>query len=272
MSQPNFEISAEAFQEFQALVQRVESAETDNFVELSVILGRDPKRDFRGANLRSVGLRGADLRGADLRGADLRGADLRGTDLRGADLRGTDLRGADLRGAIILVPNSIVRNGEIAHVLEPLGLLHSRNLDPESDELEQATSVGEGNPKSRFSEFSMSEIAIIKNTIRFEDQLITQRLTWLVITLSFNIGLICTIIFNNIYLKLLLVFPIIILTCIAIIMIYLVNDSFRSRRTLRSFFNISFNDASLVEYRFGAGVGLQQSEKFVLQQYGGIFD
>ncbi|GMA84898.1 hypothetical protein GCM10025868_01480 [Angustibacter aerolatus] len=75
----------------------------------SLVHGRRPGPDLRGADLagrdlRRTTLRRAVLRGALLLGADLRGVDLEGADLVGADLRGADLRGADLRHALFLNP------------------------------------------------------------------------------------------------------------------------------------------------------------------------
>ncbi|WP_460446700.1 pentapeptide repeat-containing protein [Angustibacter aerolatus] len=75
----------------------------------SLVHGRRPGPDLRGADLagrdlRRTTLRRAVLRGALLLGAALLGVDLEGADLVGADLRGADLRGADLRHALFLNP------------------------------------------------------------------------------------------------------------------------------------------------------------------------
>ncbi len=109
MSEQEFQISEQEFQEFQALVQHIEGTETNNFFELAKILGRDPLKDFVGADLSGTDLSGGKLSNADLHhvdlsnaflsGADLSGADLSGADLSGADLSGADLSGADLSGA-----------------------------------------------------------------------------------------------------------------------------------------------------------------------------
>jgi len=98
MSEPEFQISEEAFREFQAIVRQVEAAETDNFLKLAKLLGRDPKRGFIGANLNRADLYG-DFIGAYLLGADLRGANLDHVTLNNASLDGADLRGANLSHA-----------------------------------------------------------------------------------------------------------------------------------------------------------------------------
>lgn len=92
-------------QEMEKIIQLVKEAETDNFFELAKILGRNPKKDFAGADLHNCDLSGGDLRRADLRrtnlsSANLKGAKLRGADLSFADLSGADFTGADLRGTI----------------------------------------------------------------------------------------------------------------------------------------------------------------------------
>ena len=92
-------------QEMEKIIQLVKEAETDNFFELAKILGRNPKKDFAGADLHNCDLSGGDLRRADLRrtnlsSANLKGAKLRGADLSFADLSGANFTGADLRGTI----------------------------------------------------------------------------------------------------------------------------------------------------------------------------
>ena len=89
------------------IIQLVKEANTDNFFELAKILGRNPKKDFAGADLHNCDLsvKGGDLQGADLRrtnlsSANLKGVNLRGADLSFADLSGADFTGADLRGTI----------------------------------------------------------------------------------------------------------------------------------------------------------------------------
>jgi uncharacterized protein YjbI with pentapeptide repeats len=94
MSELEFEISEQEWQEFQALVQQVEAAETDDFCELAAILGRNPKTDLAGADLRETNLSRADLSGADLSDANLRHANLRSAILSSADLSGADVKDA----------------------------------------------------------------------------------------------------------------------------------------------------------------------------------
>lgn len=100
MSEPEFQISEEAFREFQAIVRQVEAAETDNFLKLAKLLGRDPKRGFIGANLNRADLYG-DFIGAYLLGADLRGANLSHAKFSHASLRDVNLSGANLSHAIL---------------------------------------------------------------------------------------------------------------------------------------------------------------------------
>ena len=98
MSEPEFQISEEAFREFQAIVRQVEAAETDNFLKLAKLLGLDAKRGFIGANLNRADLCG-DFIGAYLLGADLSGANLNHVTLNNASLDGADLSGANLSHA-----------------------------------------------------------------------------------------------------------------------------------------------------------------------------
>ena len=62
-------------------IEQVADSTSDNFIEMSRMLGLDPLTDFAGADLS-----GADLRKADLSGANLSGADLSGANLSGANL------------------------------------------------------------------------------------------------------------------------------------------------------------------------------------------
>lgn len=96
------------------LVARIEKAiaqDTDDFNELTEILGLDPKTYFAGGNLSQFNLENADLSGADLhfcrldqanlKNANLSNSNLRqvnstNSDLTGANLTGVDLRGSDL--------------------------------------------------------------------------------------------------------------------------------------------------------------------------------
>ena len=99
MSDLEFQINEQEWQEFQSLVQQIETAETDDFLELAKLLGRNPKTDLVGASLVGANLSGADLVGADLVGASLVGANLVGASLVGANLSGADLSGANLHNA-----------------------------------------------------------------------------------------------------------------------------------------------------------------------------
>lgn len=83
------------------LIQRVTTAQTDNFLELAQLAGLNPLTDFVGAKLLGVNLNGVDLSGANLHRTYLRGADLSDTDLSGTDLQGANLGGADLSGAYL---------------------------------------------------------------------------------------------------------------------------------------------------------------------------
>ena len=85
-----------------ALQERIDlilSADTDDFLELGKILGRDPLRDLAGHDLSNVDLHGKDLQGANFTGTKFRYADLSETNLSRASLWGADLTGANLRGA-----------------------------------------------------------------------------------------------------------------------------------------------------------------------------
>lgn len=54
MSQPNFKIDEQAYQEFLAVASKIAEAKTDDFFELAKLTGRDPKTDFVGADLRGI--------------------------------------------------------------------------------------------------------------------------------------------------------------------------------------------------------------------------
>jgi hypothetical protein len=141
-------------QEMEKIIQIVKEAKTDNFFELARILGRNPKKDFAGANLHNCDLSGGDLRGADLRrtnlsSANLKGVNLRGADLSFADLSGADFTGADLRGTIfddIRAENTIFCDNvglyeRLKLNLEARGAIFKEKLEqapipPEEDEVE----------------------------------------------------------------------------------------------------------------------------------------
>ena len=116
--------------EIENIIQRVQKAETDNFFELAKMLGRDPKKDYAGANLHKCDLSNGDLQGAILRQTDLSNANLSGTDLSGADLSGADLSGADLSGAYLSgadLTNSNLSNAKLEEVLV-VGTLFDNNV------------------------------------------------------------------------------------------------------------------------------------------------
>ena len=117
--------------EIKNIIQRVQEAETDNFFELAKILGRDPKKDYAGANLHQCNLSNGDLKGAILRQTDLSNANLSGTDLSGADLSGADLTytnlsNAKLEGVIVvgtLFDNNIGLNSADEYNLQEKGAI-----------------------------------------------------------------------------------------------------------------------------------------------------
>jgi UDP-N-acetylglucosamine 1-carboxyvinyltransferase len=88
--------------EFQSLIRSVEAFETNNFYELANLLGRDPKKDYSGADLSSTDLSGGDLRYANLSYTNLSGANLSSCDLSYADLSGADLTNTNLTDAILI--------------------------------------------------------------------------------------------------------------------------------------------------------------------------
>lgn len=108
------------------VIQRVITAETDNFLELAKIAGLNPLVDFSGAKLLGVNLTGVDLSGANLRGVYLRGADLSDTDLSGADLQGATFGGADLSGAYL--SDADLSHGDFHRASLALANLSSANL------------------------------------------------------------------------------------------------------------------------------------------------
>lgn len=94
------------------LVARIEEAiaqDTDDFNELTKILGLAPKTDFAEGNLSQFNLENADLSRADLhycrldqanlKNANLSNSNLRGVNLTNSDLTGANLTGVDLTGA-----------------------------------------------------------------------------------------------------------------------------------------------------------------------------
>jgi uncharacterized protein YjbI with pentapeptide repeats len=101
MNDSKFQVSEEEFTEFRALVEQVATAETDNFIELSEMLGLDPLADFAGADLSGTDLSIANLREANLSSANLSNANLREANLMSANLSNADLRWANLSNAVV---------------------------------------------------------------------------------------------------------------------------------------------------------------------------
>ena len=101
MSEDEFQISEEEFQEFQSLVQRIEAADTEDFLTLAKLLGRDPKIDFAGADLSLVNLSSADLSEAVLSEANLSSAKVENTRFGiGSELSESEKLDLKRRGAI----------------------------------------------------------------------------------------------------------------------------------------------------------------------------
>jgi len=95
-------------------LRQILNADTDDFIALSTLMGRDIRSDYAGSNLSGVDFEGKNLEGVDfsrcnlhranlrravLRKANLSGAYLYQADLRDADLREANLTGADLEAA-----------------------------------------------------------------------------------------------------------------------------------------------------------------------------
>ncbi|MGB3267040.1 MAG: pentapeptide repeat-containing protein [Microcoleus sp.] len=101
VEQPEEEIVPEAQAKLQQMVDRIISAETDNFTELAKIANLNPARDFAGANLRGTTLNAVDFSSAKLQGANFRGANLSDADFSDANLQNAKFGGADLSGAFL---------------------------------------------------------------------------------------------------------------------------------------------------------------------------
>ncbi|MDJ0591242.1 MAG: pentapeptide repeat-containing protein [Pleurocapsa sp. MO_226.B13] len=95
------EISSQASEEFQQIIQQIYEAKDDKMDELVQLAKLNLKTDFAGSNLLAANLSGIDLNGANLQQANLRGVDLTDTDLSEANLSNVNLSGADLSGAYI---------------------------------------------------------------------------------------------------------------------------------------------------------------------------
>lgn len=78
------------------LLEAIQNANTDDFLELAKLAGLDIKHDFAGADLSGVNLAGADLSGCDFRGTDFRDANLSNSNLALADLREVNFSKANL--------------------------------------------------------------------------------------------------------------------------------------------------------------------------------
>ncbi|MBE9123978.1 pentapeptide repeat-containing protein [Tychonema sp. LEGE 07199] len=101
VEQPEVEIFPEAQAQLQEMVDRIISAETDNFTELAKIANLNPARDFAGGNLRGTTLNTVDFSSAKLQGTNFRGANLSDADFSDANLQNAKFGGADLSGAFL---------------------------------------------------------------------------------------------------------------------------------------------------------------------------
>lgn len=106
-------------------IQAVLKADSQDFFELAELMGRNPLKDYAGANLEGVNLEGKDLSGADFSRTNLRGANLKNSKLSGATLIGADLTGANLEGADF----SDVTIDQ-ATLIDHAGVLPEANLSP----------------------------------------------------------------------------------------------------------------------------------------------
>ena len=93
------------YEEFLSLIKKVENAETNDFCELALLIGRDPKTDFAGADLSYAELTGCDFSHADLSYTNLRGCNLIAANLRYCNLFGADLSNANLQGSDLAYAN-----------------------------------------------------------------------------------------------------------------------------------------------------------------------
>jgi uncharacterized protein YjbI with pentapeptide repeats len=95
------EIVPEAESQLQEMVDRIISAETDNFVELAKIANLNPALDFAGSSLRGTTLSAVDFSSANLDRVNFRGANLSDVDFSDANLQNAKFGGADLSGAFL---------------------------------------------------------------------------------------------------------------------------------------------------------------------------
>ncbi|MEG3847940.1 pentapeptide repeat-containing protein [Microcoleus sp. herbarium19] len=101
VEQPEVEIFPQAEAELQEMVDRIISAETDDFAELAKIANLNPALDFAGSSLRGTTLSAVDFSSANLDRANFRGANLSDADFSDANLQNAKLGGADLSGAFL---------------------------------------------------------------------------------------------------------------------------------------------------------------------------
>lgn len=80
-------------------MRAVETARTENFLELVKIAELNPAKSFRYGNLKHVDFTGCDLSGFDFTGANLEGANFDGTDISGATFDCHQLTRPELRSA-----------------------------------------------------------------------------------------------------------------------------------------------------------------------------
>lgn len=114
---------------FEALIQQVLDAETEDFFEVAKILNLNPLKDFAGADLQEVNLRGKNLQMANFKKTNFRNANLSNTDLRGANLSNANLKGANLRNANL--SNVNLNNTQVTNAIfsNNLGIDESLQLD-----------------------------------------------------------------------------------------------------------------------------------------------
>ncbi len=139
MSEADFWVSEKEFEGFQALIQAVEAADTDNFYELVRILELDPRKDLIEADLSETDLSNgylsfADLHGANFSSANLSNADLRGANLQNANLQNANLSNADLRGTNIQNANLQGAN------LNNIKISNSSRIDPRWEKIMKKSS------------------------------------------------------------------------------------------------------------------------------------
>jgi len=101
VEQPEVEIVAETEAQLQEMVDRIISAETDDFAMLAKIANLNRALDFAGGSLRGTSLSAVDFSSANLDRANFRGANLSDADFSDANLQNTKFGGADLSGAFL---------------------------------------------------------------------------------------------------------------------------------------------------------------------------